>query len=128
MASLSSLDFPSFFESFAEVSAEEVLFPLVPSFGWPVSLCQTDPKNPSSLEDSDEDLVLEELSLLEEETESLICSNLPGFSHVHDPFSGFIIELVCKHFDNRALVGAEILRHGNLEFNLKISGFASSSL
>ena len=128
MASLSSLDFPSFFEFFAEASTEEVLFPLVPSFAWPVSLCQTDPKNPSSLEESDEDLVLEELSLLEEETESLISSNLPGLSHVHDPFGGLVIELVCKHFDNRSLVGAEILRHGNLEFNLKISGFASSSL
>ena len=127
MASLSSLDFPSF-ESFAEVSSEEVLFSLVPSFGWPVSLCQTDPKNPSSLEDEDEDLALEELSSLEEETESLISSNSPGLSHVHDPFGGFVIELVCKHFDNCSLVGAEILRHGNLEFNLKIPGFASSSL
>ncbi len=65
LASLSSLGFSSFFESFEEVSVDEALFSLVPSFGWPVSLFHTDPKNPSCLEDSDEDAELDELRLLE---------------------------------------------------------------
>jgi hypothetical protein len=65
LASFSSLDFVSFFESFVELSVDEVLSW---SFGGSVKLFHKDFKKPLLLGESDEGAELEELSQLEGST------------------------------------------------------------
>jgi hypothetical protein len=68
LASFSSLDFVSFFESFVGLSVEEVLSWSVSSFGGSVKLFHKDFKKPLLLGESDEGAELEELSQLEGST------------------------------------------------------------